>query len=193
MRVIIALLCAALLLSCEKEDIAGYVNEYAGTNRSATGNGGLPLLGDFARYEAEDAMVFGGAAVTDGDAYLYSGGKNVTNLSNLIEPAKFPLNWAGRSYVRFAVIVPKDGVYYVDLITNGPGAKTVMVRVNDIENKAHALKAAEGAEWNRLFAERFKLGLWKGVNYICITGDVRPTGDQWMNIDCIDVSLGPVP
>jgi len=187
--VICALLCAALaLLSCGTEDIGDYVNEYVATNRSLL-DARVALQEGFTRYEAEDAMLFGNAAISGSDAALYSGGKTVINLSNLIDPANFLPNWSGRTYVKFAVSVPKDGVYIVDLITNGPGEKTIMIRVNDIENRAHTLSSPD--QWNLMLAERFKLSLWKGVNYICITGDVHPTRDNWMNIDCIDVSIGP--
>jgi hypothetical protein len=188
---IVALLCMALALpSCGTEDIGDYVNEYVNTARWVS-DARVALLEGFTRYEAEDAMLFGNAVITDGDAYLYSGGKTAGNLTNNIDPARFPLNWNGRTYVKFAVTAPKNGVYLVDLVTNGPGAKTIMIRVNDIENKAHNINSP--GEWNRMFVERFRLGLWKGVHYICITGDVHPTRDQWINIDCIDVSMAPEP
>jgi len=186
--------CMALFLpSCGTEDIDDLVNEYIGLqSRTVTGSAVLPLEG-YTRYEAEDTYIFGGGIQT-ADAYLYSGGKYVNNLSNANKPDPnvFPTNWTGCNYVKFAVNVARDGVYNVDIVTNGDsGAKTIMIRVNDIENKAHTISGA--SSWNVMNVERFRLSLQTGLNFICVTGDVRETNDQWMNIDCIDVSNIPDP
>ena len=189
--VIAALLCTAFFLpSCGTEDIGNMVNEYMGNTRDYP-NSGVPLLPDFIRYEAEDAIVSGGGIAGNSDeVHLFSGGKYVNNVNNRLTAETFPQNWTGRNFVKFAVTVPSDGVYLVDLVTNGyNGEKTILIRVNDIENKAHTISAS--ANWNQMKAERFRISLWKGLNFICITGNLSANSDHWMNIDCIDVSEAP--
>jgi len=186
------ILCAALLLlSCGTEPIDGYVNQYDDTGLRSPQSSVMSLEPGFTRYEAEDAMLYGSAAI-DGTPPLYSGGRMVKGASNSINnPDNFPSNWSGKSYIKFLVFVPMDGVYLVDIVMNGPGAKKpLIVRVNDIENKAHELTGE--SDHTRVFAERFKLSLWKGLNFICITHAPPLYSDQWINIDCIDVSGGPV-
>ena len=189
------MLCTALLLlSCGTEPIEGYVNQYMGTERRGFGQGNVmePLPG-FTRYEAEEARIFGSAAVDVHETPLYSGGKMVKGLTNYIDdPHKFPSNWTGKSYVKFAVIVPKDGEYTVDVYMNGQEEKYAIVRVNDIENKVHKLNAAGASSWDHIVVERFTLSLWKGLNFICITHVPPVNSSQWVNIDCIDISDGPV-
>jgi len=189
----VVIFCMALFLtSCGSEDISDFVNEYLGINNARTINktAVMPIDG-FTRYEAEDAIIFGGS-IRSADAFLYSGGKYVNNLNNNMTPTAFPQNWDGRNYVKFPVIVKDDGVYILDLVTNNgdEGNRIIIIRVNDIVNVSHEI--TKSTAWDRMIVEQFKLSLWKGLNFICITGYVATEGGQWMNIDCIDVSDEPV-
>jgi len=146
------------------------------------------------RYEAENAELFGTAVISSGDALLFSGGKNVTKLSNNITAASFPVSWTGINHIKFTVYVMEDGEYDVDLITTGPDDKTIFIKVNNDPHIAHSLAYASGGNWASVYAIRFKLGLLKaGVpNTILISGHVGlyttvPDNEPWMNIDCIDV------
>ena len=151
----IALICMVFfLLSCGTVDVEDQVIENVGLNRFVSGSS-VEKADGYKRYEAEDWYVYGGGIKSD-DAFLYSGGKYVNNLNNNIAPAAFPGNWAGRSYVKFAVKAPKDGVYYVDLVlNNGAGdepnsrtSSTIMIRVNDVKNVP--LEISDSPSWNRM-------------------------------------------
>jgi len=150
---------------------------------------------NWTRYEAEDADFFGTAMISSGDAQLFSGGKNVTKLSNNITAASFPSNWAGINHIKFTVYVMEDGEYDVDLITTGPDSKTIFIKVNNDPHIAHTITYTAGGSHSTVYAIRFKLGLLKaGVpNTILISGHVGtyttvPDTEPWMNIDCIDVN-----
>ena len=192
------LLCAALiLLSCGTKSVDDFTNKYEGTRLVMKAV--IPYDDEnFQRYEAEDAMIFGSAGIQEAageEGTLYSNKKMVKGLTNYLNnSSKLPFSWTGRSYIQFAVTVPLDGDYTVDIIMNGlNGAekKPIIVQVNGIDNRRHELDATNAGPWNDMIAERFKLGLLRGLNTIRIT-HVPPAGsDQWINIDCIDVSRGP--
>jgi len=155
------------------------------------------------RYEGEDAELFGTAAAGIGDEHLYSNGSGVKNFTNSIGAEYFPDSWTGMNYVRFTIRVPQDGNYLVDIITNGPDNKVIMIKVNDSFNQAHSVEFFPNmgggigpTQWNSIFAVRFLLGFFKaGVdNYLYIAGAniVEDIHDSpWMNIDCIDVKDTP--
>lgn len=177
-----------------KDDEIQYTNQFDSFQTARQKNGtfvtALPSI-SWTRYEAEDAEHFGTAGVSTNDPNLYSGGEYVNRFDNNIAAADFPANWTDVNYVKFSVYVMEDGDYDVDIITNGPDNKTIIIKVNDDPNKTHSIIYASGGEWSTMYAIRFKLGLLKDVpNHILISGYVGVYNDNapWMNIDCIDVN-----
>jgi len=160
------------------------------SNNSATDTF-YPEQSGFTRHEAEAAAFSGTAKTRTADSYLYSDGTYVEEIVNSINAANFPTDWTGLNYVKFTVTVPTDGEYQVNIITNGHDPKTVMVKVNDDPHQAHAMTIPDDSNWTSIFAIQLRLGALKaGVpNYISIA----VAGNQWMNIDCIDVSIAPLP
>ena len=125
-------------------------------------------------YEAEDAVLFGGAGVNT-NHLGYSGTGFVDG---------FVIDNQGEAGVSFTVEVPEAGEYGLNLrYANGLGSDMTLSQVIGDEDRQIVLPSATGASWGRWFIHQEVVELPAGSQQITFRFDADDTGN--VNLDAI--------
>lgn len=138
------------------------------------------------RYEAEDAALYNGVAVTEDNAGNCSQGAAVGSTENQIGVADIAEDWSNVKYIEFTVEAPKKGTYGLEIAYYGDDDKTVAYQVNDgAVTELSVPNVQEDHAWDAIHTVVANVELEEGTNTIKISGILNGTG--WINYDYIEI------
>lgn len=120
---------------------------------------------------------------------FFSGKLAAGGLGSEIPISQVSADWSNIRYVQYRLQVEKAGEYQLRIGYNGDDDKTILVKVNGVQQTVELSQQGTGS-WDVLWTKTIPVTLQEGSNEICVSGVVG--SGAWANIDYIELNLPSV-
>lgn len=176
-------------LGFNKTSTVNYVQEAIADSKAPSVEDG------WTRYEAEDpiyaTVVNSNANKEDAPAgferqTFFSGKLAAGGLGSEIAINEVNADWSNIRYVQYRLNVEEAGEYQLRIAYNGDDDKTILVKVNGVQQTVELPRQGTGA-WDAMWTKTVSVTLQEGYNEICVSGVVG--SGAWANIDYIELDI----